>query len=104
VGPFYPRGRGFGEVEGLVSVVAKETLPYSILHLLMSNIANCLCKNLVFEFLSEVLLSSLYLSYYRYEDNLIEELLCGLLLRVDFLPDISLYLKIDKEILCNYKP
>jgi hypothetical protein len=58
----------------------------------------------MFKFLSKVLLSSLYLSYCRCEDNLIKELLCGLLLRVDFLPNISLYLKIDKEILCNYKP
>jgi hypothetical protein len=89
-------------VEGLVGVAAKETLPHSIPYLLISDIANCLCKNLVFEFLSEVLLSSLYLSYCRCEDNLIKELLYGLLLRVNFLPDISLYLKIDKEMLYNY--
>jgi hypothetical protein len=89
-------------VEGLVGVAAKETLPHSILHPLISDIANCVCKNLVFEFLSEALLSSLHLSYYRCEDNLIEELLCGLPLSVDFLPDISLYLKIDKEMLCNH--
>jgi hypothetical protein len=91
-------------MKGLVSITTKETLLYSILHPLIGDIPNCLCKNIVVEFLFEALLSSLHLSYSRCEDDLIEELLCGVLSCSNFFSDIALYRKMDQKMLRNYWP
>jgi hypothetical protein len=82
-------------VELLVGVATEKSLLYTILYLLISDVLNCFCKNLVFEFLFKALLTSLYLIYCRCKDNLIEKLFRGLPTRIYFSSNVALYLKID---------
>jgi hypothetical protein len=89
-------GRGsFSKIEGLVGVATKESLLSAFLYPLVCDILNCFCKNLVFKLLYETLLISLYLTDYRCKYDLIEELFCGILARIHFISNVTLYLYVD---------
>lgn len=91
-------------MEGFISITAKKALLHTILHPLVGNILDCLCKNLVLKFLLEALPSRLHLCYCRCKDDFVEEVLSGFPTLIDFLSDIPLFLKIDQKMLGNYWP
>jgi hypothetical protein len=93
------RRGSFSKVEGLVGVVTKESLLSAFLYLLICDILNCFCKNLVFKLLHETLLISLHLTDYRCKYNLIKELFCGIPARIHFISNVTLYLYVDQKML-----